>query len=161
MFFHVVRKKAVLLDRYLRVYIDDGRLYFVQVGGDFYNQKAFEAATGDTIVGRLLFYFPYRLAQKMQEKRCQQCDELVAKKAFMTLLQKSANFKIEFKEVTKLEFRSKGSWNRFWSNHGEIVRIHTLNGKIYRFEVPFGESVENIISNLEKTHLKIENKIAR
>lgn len=35
MFFHIVKKKAVLFDRYMRVYADSRRLYFIQVGGDF------------------------------------------------------------------------------------------------------------------------------
>ncbi|AQY50231.1 hypothetical protein PWEIH_03826 [Listeria weihenstephanensis FSL R9-0317] len=127
--------------------------------GIFYNRQAFDASVGANSIGSLLFYFPYQLAKKKQARRVEECDDLARKKAFMTLLQKPANFKLELKEIVKIELRTKNIWNQFWSNHNRVIRVYMANGKYYRFEIPFGETVENIVLQLESAGVKISNKI--
>ncbi|EUJ32679.1 hypothetical protein PCORN_01870 [Listeria cornellensis FSL F6-0969] len=92
MFFHLVKRKGFIFDRYMRVYTDSGRLYFIQVGGDFYNKKAFHASMAGNVIGMVLFYAPYYFAKKRQGKREQECDELANKKSFSTASTKICKF---------------------------------------------------------------------
>lgn len=155
MFFHLVKRKGFVFDRYMRVYTDSGRLYFIQVGGDFYNKKAFNASMAGNVIGIALFYFPYYLAKKRERE----CDELANKKAFLHLVQRSANFKLELREITKIELEPKSFWGQIFSNYSDCIRIEVASGKVYRLDMPFGESADNIIFHFENAGVKIKNQI--
>ncbi|WP_430536392.1 hypothetical protein [Listeria rocourtiae] len=159
MFFHLVKRKALIFDRYMRVYLESGRLYFFQVGGDFYNRKAFEESMAGNIIAIWLFQLPYYLATKKQKKRELECDQLVHKKAFLSFLHKSSNFKIEIREISKVELKAKNIFGQAFTNYSKFVLIEVNAGKVYRLDIPFGEDVDKLICRIESAGIKIENKI--
>ncbi|WP_088840596.1 hypothetical protein [Listeria sp. ILCC797] len=141
-------------DEYYRVYFYENTLVFVKLGGQFHHENLLEQAG---LFGAILFYIPYKIARRRQEKREAHVDAVLVKKGMKALLSERKSFQLKQSEINKIIFRT--NWKtQIFSNYDKHLLLLKNDGTCLKAAISFGQSKNYVIGKLMKNGYLVEEE---
>ncbi|EMG27370.1 hypothetical protein X560_1989 [Listeria fleischmannii 1991] len=141
-------------DEYYRVYFYEDTLVFVKLGGQFHHENLLEQAG---LFGAILFYIPYKIARKRQEKREAYVDAVLVKKGMKALLKERKSFQLKQSEIKKMIFRT--NWKtQIFSNYDKHLHILKKDGTSLKAGISYGQSKNYVLNKLTKKGYLVEEE---
>lgn len=120
-YFHLLKPKGLIPDRYYRVYYNEQGFYFIRIGGQFFSYRAFENQMGNEFVMFLIMLPFYKLSKKKQQARVQRVEEMVKKGMLDACAAEKNNFFLLIDEIEKVVIKEGSSLHTAFHDNGTVI----------------------------------------
>ncbi|MFS0781844.1 hypothetical protein [Bacillus sp. 1P06AnD] len=147
----LLKPRLIFTDSYYKVILVDERLFFIKVGGQFY--EGYDQIGGQSIILDILLWLPERRNRKKRLKKLNKIRISLSTNPDHLMDDKN-NYQMKISSIKAVHINENPSFHTGWSDNGKV--FIEVGGKKQKYILPLSGTPAKIISFFESASIPIK-----